>query len=206
MSAYPLFIDYRRGIPVQSAKSSIAMPLRAFVQGDGAPISFTLLDWNGVGVAPAVSGENAYQTRAVGGYSLKVGLYTAAGSELAFQNAWTDDTQNNTKTGALIQNSANVTAALGSSLEVDCYLEAEISTDGATYETVLPATPAKLKKQFITVLAVTVPPNETPLTVEAGDGRYPKAVDCLGIWFLNPTTGQRALFGLQDNGTFGPGT
>jgi hypothetical protein len=206
-AAYPIFADYRRGIVVQSAKSSAKMALRTFVQGDAAKIAFTLLDWNGVGFAPG-TGPNAYQTRDVAGFQLQLGLYRLSdGLQLAYQSVWTDDVANNNKRGELVQNSANVTTALGSDTGVDCYLEAKILPSGATkYETVLSQVKARLNKQLIPLVEVTVPPTQTALSVELADGRYPKAVDCLGIVFYNPTTGERKLFCLQDDGTFGPGS
>ncbi len=199
--AFPFNIDYRARLLIESSTNGSGITIPPWVQNDNTPLVITLYDSNGAGIPVRTS-------RAVGGYSVKVGLYDAAGLQLAFQATFVADPATNTYTGNLTSNSANQTASLGTSKSIAAYLEVEISSDGGiNYETVIPRSRGQttLEVEQIATASTSTPANETALTVQAGDGRYALSFNNQGIIFYNATTGHRVLFSLQDNDTLGPG-
>ena len=199
--AFPFNIDYRARRLIESATVGTAITIPPWVQNDNTPLVITLYDSNG--------GDFPTRTkRAVTSYSVKVGLYAADGTQLAFQATFTADAPTSTYTGNLTANSANQTTKLGTEKSIAAYLEVEISSDGGiNYETIIPRSRGQttLEVEQISTASTSTPANETALTVQAGDGRYALSVGNTGIIFTNITTGQSVLFSLQDDGTLGPG-
>ena len=195
--ALPIQIDYRaRNLIVLSSanKNAGTFTLPTLVQNDNTPLAIALLDPNGSLLDPT------YTKRSVTGYSVKTGLFLQSdGSQLAYQNTWTDDTQNNIKTGRLVANSANQTAALASAKIVDCYLEVEISDDGGVdFETVIPYLACQLKREYIATAGLSTPPSQTAVTVENFAGVLSLNVKN-GFVLENAVAGKRLVY-LDDNG------
>lgn len=166
MTGYPLFVDYQYGRLVQAQTGGDALSqLRAIEQGDGTPIDLYLLDSTGPLIGRRIT------TRTVGTYAARVGLYLKSNlsTQLAFQNTFTDDNENNRKQGFLVQDSSAVSTALGSNDSIDVGLSVEITNDGGLhYETIISAAlnTLKLTRNTIGTSSITVPANETALTVE----------------------------------------
>jgi hypothetical protein len=109
---------------------------------------------------------------------------------------------NNRKLGFLVQNSGNVTAALGGANTADIGLTVEISSDGGLhFETVVAAavTPLKLTRNTAGASAASAPANETPLTVENCRAAIYQALR-YGFPLENELTGEKRIIFLNDLG------
>lgn len=136
--------------------------LPAFVQGDQLTIELMLL-------TPATSGipTAPYEQVSVASYSPKVGLFTSAGTQLAYQNTFTADVGTNIYTGTLNLSTAAVDSALAAvayGQALTTYFEIK-TTDGlGNALTGLQATSVKLYKTLITAGSLVVPPAEVAAT------------------------------------------
>lgn len=141
----------------ENSRSLVTLP--SFCQGDDTTIRYMALEQN-----VSQSSVSPWSKILPATYSLKIGIYTAGGSQLAFQDTWTPDATNCVYTGSLTQNSENVTTAIGSisvGASITAYLHV-ILTDSSGYKTTaLPPTAVLFYKTAITSGATTIPTGET---------------------------------------------
>jgi hypothetical protein len=137
--------------------------LPAFTEGDSLPIEFQALS--------QVGGEVA-EILPVAGYTLKIGIFTSAGVQLAYQSTWTADALNDVFTGVLNLNDAALTSALSGKVvgeTINAFFSIQYIDTLGRVATALPASSAqaaiKIAKAAITVGAVTVPPGEVAATL-----------------------------------------
>lgn len=145
-----------------SAQNAARISLPVFVQGDQLSIEFMALKPTGNAFS-----KTPFEIIPVGSYSLKLGLFAAAGTQLAYQNTFTADAANNVYSGVLNLNTAAIdtavsSLAIGNSLTV--YAEIKTVDQDGNETTSLPATPVELVKRLITAASNVVQPVDKAAT------------------------------------------
>ncbi len=144
---------------VQSATSLLNFALPDLVSGSRLSIEYAALDGNGP----------PYDQFLVAEYSgPQIGIFSAAGVQLAYQNAFTADSARNVYVGELSLNDAALTAAVAAltpAASLLAYFTINvIDPNGLPVQ--LPPTPINLWKALIVPGAVTVAPTDTAATQE----------------------------------------
>jgi hypothetical protein len=140
---------------VQSPTSTMLAANFSFVSADAVTIEFTALEFAGQPRIP-------WTVISTGLYTPKLGLFSSAGTQLAFQNVWTPGA-NNVYTAVLNCNTAAMTAAVsslnpGSSLTG--YLEIKVTDSSSQDTTAIPGTPVSIYKTLITAAAEVEQPGD----------------------------------------------
>lgn len=147
-----------------------SVPIPPLVALDTVNIEFTLLTANSGG------GISAPWSRVpVAQYSLKIGLFKADKTLLAYQNSWTPDGSTNKFTGSLALTSAAISTLVSSAVPgtpVPVYLEIKITDTLGSDDTVLPAQLCSLFVNCITGALVAAPPGEIAETISHASATY----------------------------------
>lgn len=150
----------QRLVTSRAPLSDIVLP--TFTEGDNLTIEFQALSF--------VAGSQT-EILSVAGYTLKIGIFSSAGTQLAYQNMWTADPVNDVYSGVLNLNDAALTAALSGKTvgqTIDAYLSIQYVDGLGNVITALPANSRqaaiKIAKAAITPGAVTVAPGEVAAT------------------------------------------
>jgi len=140
-----------------------------------------------------------------GSYALKIGIFIGSGcTQLAFQNAFTDDTVNQKKTGILSLADAAMTTALSTSEKITPIFE--IQVEDANGPRTVYRKAVTITKHCITAASVTVPPTETAMTMSTAialfvprDGSFP-STPCDQIIMLSRPSGLTKVLWINDEG------
>lgn len=182
---------------VQNDKYQIAVNLPSAVQGDAWSIKFVALDVN-----PDV--QLTLSRKSVGSYTPKVALRTSAGVTLALQDSWTADAFDNSYSGVLALNTAEITAAvvgLTAGQWVTVYAEIKIVDGAGNILTAYPATAIKLySNQIPPGTTVTLPSEVTATQAWVNNLFVPKQMVPGDVIIMSSPNGTQFIFGVDDNG------
>lgn len=167
-------------------------------QGDNQGISFTLKQTEaGSLVDPSVLSEVSPDS-----YTLRIGLFTVAGTQLAYQNTWVKS--GNSYVGSIALNTAAIATALGSQTQVPAILEIEvIDGDSTPQTTTVYQQQVTLYREYITTGTIAVPPSEVAATEAWASGTFVKKFMAPGevIVLLSANGTYGIELGVNDDGT-----
>jgi hypothetical protein len=171
----------------------IALP--SLIQGEQPSINYYLLTTNLAG-----SITSPWTKILPGSYSLRMGLYTSGGTQLAFQSTWTDDAGNNCKSAILTYDSVAIGLALGAAASITVTLEIEITdANGACVKTY--QREILLLKQAMAAGAVTIPAAEVGATQSWVGANFFKRIGGAGEQvIMKSPSGYQFLFYVDDDG------
>lgn len=187
---------------VQNDASVLPASLPGFVQADVVTVEFMALMPSGRVAAP--------WTRILpSAYSLAIGLYSAAGALIAYQNSWTpasiDGTGNTIYTGSLVQDSGAFTTAVAAATLASPaagFLNVIITDGAGNAFTSLPASPVLLRKNATGAGASSVIPPDVAATQSWALASFVRNDGPAGaIQIIRSPAGYQFKFWVDDNGT-----
>lgn len=200
MSVAPitLYVNADDQILVRSQANPGAYTVPTMFQGDTVPLEFQLLYRSDVTATTLVNVPST-------GYSLQVILVSTAGTTLAYQNTFTDDSSYALKIGSISLNTAAIDAAItaaGSAGQITAYLQIKVTYTDGTTRTVYFQPTVTIQKTYLTAATTAVPPSETAATESWVRGTFfPKSGTSGGdVKIMESEGGYQFRFYVDDDG------
>ena len=182
---------------VRSQRDPSSYQVPTLFQGDTVPLEFQLLYRDENAATRLVNVSNTE-------YSVAIIIVSTSGTQLAYQNSFSNDSTGSFKTGSIALNTTAIDNAITASASgvITAYLQIRVTdTTGAT-RTVYYAETIRINKTYISAATTVVPPSETAATESWVRGTFfPKAGTSGGdVKIMQSSGGYQFQFYVDDDG------